>query len=69
MNGRGEGVVTTGPAHPGNQFLFTVHWGGSRPIEAQYTGTFGADHRLTGISFDKANPGAQTTWVSDRRFN
>ncbi len=69
MSGSGEGQVDLGPGVPGQQFVFTVLWGGSNPIRARYTGTFGFDRRITGVNFAVDNPSVQTTWVSDKAFN
>jgi hypothetical protein len=69
MNGSGDGSVSEGPGAPGQQFSFTVLWGGSNPIKARYTGTFGFDNRITGVNFAVDNPSVQTTWVSDKAFN
>jgi hypothetical protein len=69
MSGSGDGQVSPGPGGPGQQFSFTVLWGGSNPIRARYTGTFGLDNRITGVNFDVNNPSVQTPWVSDKAFN
>jgi hypothetical protein len=69
MSGTGTGRVTAGPAVAGNQFQFTVNWGGSNPVQARYNGTFGFDRRITGFNFNTANPSVQTTWVSDKQFD
>jgi hypothetical protein len=69
MSGTGSGRVTAGAAVAGDQFQFTVNWGGENPVQARYNGTFGFDRRITGFNFNTANPSVQTTWVSDKAFN
>ncbi len=50
----------------GNSFLATVDWEAG-PV-GRYTGTFGGDGRLSGATFDLANPSSQATWFSQKKF-
>ncbi len=50
----------------GNRVQIVVDWNqGSR---GQYNGTFDLGGRLSGNTFDLANPSSQATWFSDRTF-
>ena len=69
MYGSGDGQVDLGSGAAGNQFVFTVPWGGANPIQARYTGTFGFDRRITRFNHATASPSVQTTRVSDKAFN
>lgn len=57
---QGKGQVS------GNSFWAEVDWEAG-PI-GRYTGTFGPDGRLSGATFDMANPASQATWFSQKRF-
>lgn len=58
--GHGEGLVT------GNDFLYTVTW--NNGSVGEYNGRFNAEGRITGVTFDKANPQSSATWSSSKRF-
>ncbi|KJY24111.1 hypothetical protein VR46_42850, partial [Streptomyces sp. NRRL S-444] len=55
-----EGAVT------GNDIYFVVQW--NHGPRGRYTGTRGADGRLSGLTVDLNNPSSQSTWRSDRTF-
>jgi hypothetical protein len=50
----------------GDSFLVTVDW--ERGPVGRYTGTFGFDGRVSGATFDMANPSSQATWFSQQKF-
>jgi hypothetical protein len=59
--GTGEGAVSeTG-------FVFTVNWPGSG--KAEYSGSFGPNGRLSGVTFDLDHPSVNATWFSIRTFS
>ena len=60
VRGHGEGVIT------GNDFLYTVTW--NNGTIGEYNGRFNAEGRITGVTFDKRNPGSSATWSSSKRF-
>ncbi|WP_406512942.1 hypothetical protein OG851_30680 [Streptomyces sp. NBC_00161] len=55
-----EGAVT------GNDIYFIVQW--NHGPRGRYTGTRGADGRLSGLTVDLNNPSSQSSWRSDRTF-
>ncbi|MET9604213.1 hypothetical protein ABZZ17_04000 [Streptomyces sp. NPDC006512] len=55
-----------GGAVNGNDIHFTVRW--SHGPVGRYTGTRGADGRLSGLTVDLTNPGSQATWYTRRTF-
>ncbi len=57
---QGQGRVS------GNSFEATVDWEAG-PV-GRYVGTFNSDGRLTGQTFDLANPSSQATWFTQKRF-
>ena len=63
--GSTDGDIVSGSVS-GNQFTMTINW--ANGPRGQYNGTFGADGRLSGHSFDLANPLSQALWVSEGTF-
>jgi hypothetical protein len=59
------GTVGRGPGAPGQQFLLEVNWSNATGV---YTGTFGLDNRLSGVTFDKAHPNNVASWTSSKPF-
>jgi hypothetical protein len=50
----------------GDNFLLVLNWiSGS---VGEYHGIVGVNRRLTGVTFDRTNPGSQASWFSDRFF-
>jgi hypothetical protein len=47
----------------GNAFVYTVDWNDNGK-GGQYSGTFDAEGRLSGVTFDVDNPGSQATWFA-----
>ena len=47
----------------GNAFVYTVDWN-NNGRGGQYSGTFDAEGRLSGVTFDIDNPGSQATWFA-----
>jgi len=50
-----------------HSFIYTVDWN-NNGRGGQYSGTFGPDGRLTGVTVDLDNPTSQATWFSERSF-
>lgn len=48
-------------------FMFTVDWH-NNGNGGQYSGHFGPNGRLTGVTVDLDNPTSQATWFSKKRF-
>jgi hypothetical protein len=69
----GSGTVVGGREANGRgrvddrSFIFTVDWN-NNGRGGQYSGTFGPDGRLTGVTVDLDNPTSQATWFSERTF-
>jgi hypothetical protein len=60
-----DGDIESGSVS-GNLFTLTIKW--KNGPKGQYNGTFGADGRLSGQTFDLANPLSQALWVSGKTF-
>jgi len=59
-------VDNSGSLVRGDRVQIVVDWNqGSR---GKYVGSFDLSGRLSGISFDLANPSSQATWFSDKLF-
>jgi hypothetical protein len=50
-----------------HSFIYTVDWN-NNGRGGQYSGTFGPDGRLTGVTVDLDNPTSQATWFSETTF-
>jgi len=48
-------------------FSFVIDW--NNGTRGQYSGTFQADGRLTGMTFDTEDLESQATWISDKTFS
>ncbi|GHI40660.1 hypothetical protein [Streptomyces violascens] len=60
------GTIEYGAAVDGTSISFTIAW--SNGSRGRYTGSLGADRRLSGFTFDLNNPSSQATWSTSRVF-
>jgi len=61
-----SGRVGRGPGVPGLQVTLEVNWSNATGV---YTGTFGLDNRLSGVTFDKDHPTNVASWTSTKPFS
>ncbi|MEV6579674.1 hypothetical protein AB0M92_16125 [Streptomyces sp. NPDC051582] len=65
-SGNTVGTLESGAKVTGNDIYFVVQW--NHGPRGRYTGTRGADGRLSGLTVDLNNPSSQASWRSDRTF-
>ncbi|WP_328927248.1 hypothetical protein OG429_23560 [Streptomyces sp. NBC_00190] len=65
-SGNTVGTLEAGGAVDGENIYFTVRWNHG-PV-GRYTGVRGADHRLSGTTFDLTNPSSHANWSTQRMF-
>ncbi|GAA1024319.1 MULTISPECIES: hypothetical protein [Amycolatopsis] len=64
--GRAAGTIESGASVDGTSIQFTIAW--TNGPHGRYTGSLGADRRLSGFTFDLGHPESQATWATTQTF-
>src|SRR6516225_6900491 len=67
-SGKSSAEVASDSRVVGDNFLLVLIWEPAGGSVGEYHGIVGVNRRLTGVTFDRANPGSQAPWFSDRFF-
>ena len=66
--GASAAEVTEESRIDGNACLIVLRWEPAGGSVGEYHGFIGVNRRLTGVTFDRAHPGSQASWFSDKFF-
>ncbi|NUP25071.1 MAG: hypothetical protein HOZ81_55240 [Streptomyces sp.] len=61
------GTLDNGAAVTGEDIFFVIAWSDGK--KGRYQGRRGADHQLSGDTFNVFNPGDHSTWATQEKFD